>query len=97
MIAQLKTLHQPASRLLIAALMLFAGAYPRALMHSVIVPIVGSESCNAFQADVVLKLVKTVLNSDHYAELLRSACIDFSVDKFIANFTYKMKAVEYVS
>lgn len=67
----LKRLYQPASRLLIAALTLFAGSYPRALMFSVIVPVLGSESCNAFQADVFLKLVNTVLNLDHYAELLR--------------------------
>jgi len=73
---QLKSLHQPASRLLIAALTLFAGAYPRTLMNSVMVPVIRSESCNALQAEVVLKLVKTVLNSDHYAELLRSAVFD---------------------
>jgi len=30
------------------------------------------ELCNAFQADVVMKLVKTVFSSDHYSELLRS-------------------------
>ena len=78
--AQLKTLHQPASRLLIAALMLFASTYPRTLVHSVIVPVISNELCNAFQADVVLKLVKAVLSTDHHAELLRSDCCDFGVE-----------------
>ena len=75
---QLETLQQSASRHLVAALTLFAGTYPLTLMNSVIVPVVSSESCNTFQADVVLKLVKTVPNSDHYAQLLRwSAYFDF--------------------
>ena len=72
MAVQLKVLQQPASRLLISALMLFASTYSRPLMLCVIVPIIACESCNAFQADVVMKLVKTVFNPDHYSELLGS-------------------------
>ena len=72
MAVQLKTLQQPASRLLTSALTQFVVTYPRALVLSVILPITASETCNAFQADVVLKLVKTVDNSDHHPELLRS-------------------------
>jgi len=71
---QLRVLEQPASRHLISALTLFAGTYPRPLMVCVIVPVVTDESCRAVQADVVMKLVKTVFNSDHYSELLRSVC-----------------------
>ena len=73
-VVQLKTLRQPASRLVTSALTQFAEPYPRTLMLSVILPIIASETCNAFQADVVLKLVKAVYNFDHHPKLLRFTC-----------------------
>ena len=75
---QLKTLTQPASRLLMSSLSLFVDTYPRSLIPSIIVPVVSSESCGTFQADVVTKLIRTVLISDHYAPLLRSQSFDFT-------------------
>ena len=66
---QLKALQHPASRLLISSLTLFANTHPRALLRSVIVPVIAGDCCGPFQADVVTKLMKTVLSSDQHSDL----------------------------